>query len=197
MRHQVLQQFERAVVGPVQVFNQQHRQRTRRSQGPQVSAHRRKSLVAKAARVQALHGGAVGVVQARKLADELGLALAAFFEPRPQTCDHLAACDLGTVGVGHAALGGQQGAQQAEQAQLAIGLRAQGQHAAVGQAASELAQQPALAQAGVAQQCQCLQVSGLAGPGDGIQQALQLCVTADHRRAQPVQAALDAGQAAV
>ena len=48
----------------MQVFHPQHRQCVFGGQGLQVAAHGRKSLVAPAARVQALHGGAAGEVRA-------------------------------------------------------------------------------------------------------------------------------------
>ena len=66
VRQQVLQQVQRAVVGPVQVFDDQHRQRAALvGQRLQVAAQGGEGLVAQAARVQAAHVRAVAEVQAR------------------------------------------------------------------------------------------------------------------------------------
>ena len=210
----------------MQVFDDQHRQRAALGrQRLQVGHESGQGLVAQAARVQAAHVRAVTEVKARQLADQLGLAFAAFFKPRAQALNHLAARHIGAVGVGHRKLRRQQAAQQAPGAQRAVGLRAHRQQAVawrVGglcdrpcgclccrlcrrlccclrccQRGHQLAQQPALAQAGFAHQRQALQLPGLSGQRHGVQQPLQLGLPAHHRCAQALQPALDAREAAV
>jgi hypothetical protein len=114
-------------------------------------------------------------------------------KPRAQAVDDLAPGHVGAVGVGHAELQRQQAAQQAPGAQLAVGLRAQGEHLAILQRGHQFAQQPALAQAGVADQRQGLQLPGLAG-APRCAAGAALGVAAHQRRGQALQPALDAGR---
>jgi hypothetical protein len=197
VRQQVLQQVQRAVVGPVQVFDQQHRQRRRLWPAP---AGRR------AGAQRPGRAGRAGPGRARcglspKSRPESWPMSCACGSPRsskhglrPSTTLRVATSALSVSATPNCVASRLRSRPHRRSRPSGCERSGQTRHRPSRRRARlQFAQQPALAQAGVAQQRQRLQMPGLAGLLDGVQQALQLGVAAHHRRGQALQPALDAG----